>query len=174
MKKITLVFLLTAFIGVFQFAKAQNIAHLNSMELLDAMPEKKTADAQLKTLADQKKSELKKQEDDFTAKYQKLEEKYKGKSQAELEKLQPELQKIQDEIQKDQQSLMALREAAGKELEQKQEALYDPITKKAQEAVNAVAKEKGYLYVFDTSQPSLIYAAGPNIIGDVKTKLGIK
>ncbi|MGM5631547.1 OmpH family outer membrane protein [Apibacter raozihei] len=171
MKKITFVFLLTVFAGVFQLAKAQNIAHLNSIELLNLMPEKKSADDQLKTLADQKKAELKKQEDAFTAKYQKIQDEIAKKPQAEQEK---EFQKYQEEFQKDNQNLLALRETAAKELEKKQDDLYDPITKKAQNAVNDVAKAKGYLYVFDTSQPSLIYAAGPNILDEVKAKLGLK
>lgn len=88
--------------------------------------------------------------------------------------MKDQLQKYEEDFQKDQRSLAALRETAAKELEQKQEALYEPITKKAQEAINAVAKEKGYLYVFDAAQPTLLYAAGPNILNDVKSKLGLK
>lgn len=174
MKKITVALLLTAFIGVLQFAKAQNIAHINSFELLSLMPEKKAADDQLKTLTDQKKAEIKKQEDAFSAKYEKIQKDLQGKSQAELDKMKDQLQKYEEDFQKDQRSLAALRETAAKELEQKQETLYNPITKKAQEAINAVAKEKGYLYVFDAAQPTLLYAAGPNILDDVKAKLGLK
>ncbi len=174
MKKITFVFLLTAMVGVFQFAKAQNIAHINVIELLNAMPEKKTADDQLKALADQKRAELKKQEDAFTAKYQKIQDDLKTKSPSELEKMKDQIQKYQEDAQKDNESLLALRETAAKELDQKQEALYEPIMKKAQEAVNTAAKEKGYLYVFDSSQPGLVYAQGPDILNDVKAKLGLK
>ncbi|PQL95454.1 OmpH family outer membrane protein [Apibacter adventoris] len=174
MKKITLAVLLTTFISVLQFVKAQNIAHINSLELLSLMPEKKAADDQLKTLADQKKSEIKKQEEDFTAKYEKIQKDLQSKSQADLEKMKSQLQKYEEDFQKDQQSLAALRETAAKELEQKQDNLYAPITKKAQEAINAVAKEKGYIYIFDTAQPTLLYAEGPNILNDVKTKLGLK
>ncbi len=174
MKKITFAFLLTAMAGIFQFVNAQNIAHINSLELLSIMPEKKAADDQLKTLADQKKAELKKQEDAFTAKYQKIQNDLKGKSPADLEKMKDQLQKYEEDFQKDQQSLASLRETAAKELDQKQGDLYDPIMKKAQDAIDAVAKDKGYLYIFDTSQPSLLYAQGPNILTDVKAKLGLK
>ena len=174
MKKITLVFLLTACVGAFQFIKAQNVAHVNSMELLSLMPEKKTADDQLKTLADQKKAEIKKQEESFTAKYEKIQKDLQGKSQADLEKMKDQLQKYEEDFQKDQQSLAALREEAAKALDKKQADLYEPIMKKAQDAIDSVAKAKGYLYVFDTSQPSLLYAEGPNILNDVKAKLGIK
>ncbi|MDR1876747.1 MAG: OmpH family outer membrane protein [Flavobacteriaceae bacterium] len=174
MKKITGVFLLVVLVGVFQFAKAQNVAHINSMELLSLMPEKISADDQLKTLADQKRAEIRKQEESFTAKYEKIQKDLKGKSQADLDKIKDQIEKYEEDFQKDQQSLVSLREEASKALDQKQGDLYEPIMKKAQDAINAVAKEKGYLYIFDTSQPSLLYAEGPNILNDVKAKLGLK
>ncbi|MDR2122509.1 MAG: OmpH family outer membrane protein [Flavobacteriaceae bacterium] len=175
MKKITLVFLLSAFVGVSQLVKAQNrVAHINSLELLSLLPEKQSADDQLKTLKDQKVAELKKQEETFTAKYENIQKDLQGKSQEELAKMKDQIQKYEEDFQKDQQSLVALREEAGKALDEKQRDLYDPIMKKAQDAINEVAKEKGYLYILDTSQPSLLYADGPNILNDVKAKLGVK
>ncbi|TWP28751.1 OmpH family outer membrane protein [Apibacter muscae] len=178
MKKITLVVMLSAFVGIFQLAKAQTgdaskIAYINSMELLNSMPEKKAADEQLKKLADQKKEGIKKQEEALAAKYNKIQEDLSKKSQTELDSMKDQLQKYEQELQTDQQNLATLREDAANALDKKQAELYDPIMKKAQEAVDAVAKEKGYLYVFDTSQPSLIYAAGPNILASVKAKLGL-
>lgn len=47
--------------------------------------------------------------------------------------------------------------------------------KKAEDAVKAVAKEKGYAYVLDITQPGVVYFdGGINILGDVKAKLGLK
>ena len=56
-----------------------------------------------------------------------------------------ELGEIQNRIQEFQQSIQA-------ELQQQQQQLMDPIYKKAQEAVEKLAKAGGYLFVFETSQ----------------------
>ena len=66
------------------------------------------------------------------------------------------------------------QETAQKDFQQKQEDLYTPIIKKATDAVNAVAKEKGYAYVLDISKPTVVYfAGGDDLLPSVKTKLGI-
>jgi outer membrane protein len=50
-----------------------------------------------------------------------------------------------------------------------------PITEKADVAIQAVAKEKGYSYIFDANAGGIIYALPTdNILQDVKNKLGIK
>ncbi len=45
---------------------------------------------------------------------------------------------------------------------------------KADAAIKAVSKEKGYAYVFDTANPALVFFdGGEDITALVKTKLGI-
>ncbi|MDR3273389.1 MAG: OmpH family outer membrane protein [Flavobacteriaceae bacterium] len=174
MKKITLVFFLAAFLGFAQLSHAQNLAHINSLELVQAMPESTKADDVLKTLSDQKAADLKKQEEALKTKYDTFMNAYKSKSDAELQKLQNEIQTKQAELQKDAQALDDTRQAAAKELQQKQTELYEPIYKKAQDGINAVAKAKGYLYVFDSSNGALLYLGGQDILNEVKANLGIK
>ncbi len=48
-----------------------------------------------------------------------------------------------------------------------------PLRTKAQEAINAAAKENGYAYVLD-SNSILVGPPGDNILNLVKKKLGIK
>ena len=56
----------------------------------------------------------------------------------------------------------------------KRTELYQPVFKKAEDAVKVVAKEKGYSYVFDISQPGVVYFdGGDDLIVSVKAKLGI-
>ena len=79
------------------------------------------------------------------------------------------------EIQDLQKRIEEFQQKAGDDFEKKRGELYDPILKKAEDAVKAVAKEKGYAYVFDTTQPGLVYFdGGINIMAEVKTKLGLK
>ena len=64
---------------------------------------------------------------------------------------------------------------AQQDLTAKQEELYKPILAKAEVAIKAVSKEKGFAYVFDTAQQALVYFdGGEDITPLVKTKLGIK
>jgi len=49
-----------------------------------------------------------------------------------------------------------------------------PIIEKARKAIDAVATEKGYTYIFDNSSGVLLFAKdSENIAADVKAKLGL-
>ena len=59
--------------------------------------------------------------------------------------------------------------------QKKRSDLYNPIFKKAQDAIDAVAKEKGLIYVFDSSKGVIIYdGGGVDVLPDVKKKLGLQ
>ena len=62
--------------------------------------------------------------------------------------------------------------AANEDMQERKENRYAPLIEKARKAINDVAKEKGYLYVLEAS--GLLTADGPDLLDDVKTKLGIK
>jgi outer membrane protein len=62
-------------------------------------------------------------------------------------------------------------------MQTKQNALLQPIIAKAQKAVEAVAKAKGYTYVFNDTGDGSILVVKPtseDLTAQVKTKLGIK
>ncbi|MEC8739656.1 MAG: OmpH family outer membrane protein, partial [Bacteroidota bacterium] len=69
-----------------------------------------------------------------------------------------------------------LQQNAQNDLMQKQQEKMTPIFDKLKEAINAVAKEKGYDYVVDTSEGSGIIYSAPkdDIMLAVKQKLGIE
>jgi outer membrane protein len=131
----------------------QKLAVINSNDLLQSMPEMKTADA---TLAE-----------------------FQKKLQTQLEGMAAEREKKITAFTDKQKTLSeANKEAVNQELQNdykiKSEEVFNPILKKATDAVNAVAKENGYTAVWDTSQPGIIYFEGlDNILEKVKTKLGI-
>ena len=58
-------------------------------------------------------------------------------------------------------------------MQNKQGQLYQPIYKKVSDAINAVAKEKGYAYVF-TSDAWIVAPPADDILPLVAAKLGIK
>jgi len=62
-------------------------------------------------------------------------------------------------------------------VQEKQVALFTPITEKADKAISAVGKENGFIYIFDLSQGVVAYfdeSKSINIMALAKTKLGLK
>ncbi len=146
-------------------AQALKFGHINSAELLEKMPEVKAADTALqkyqKTLEDLNTK--------MVQEYQTKSKTYADKmSAAEKELKAQELSDLEGRIQ-------TFQGSAQDKLSDKKQELYSPILKKAEEAIKAVAKEKGYSYVFDTSVGAVIYAQdSDNIMALVTAKLGVK
>jgi outer membrane protein len=154
-------------VGLVGVANAQKTAHINTDKLLAEMPATKAVKAELEKLA-------KTYRDDIETMYKKLEAKYKkydaeGKSQT-LEVNQ----KRAAEIQQERAKISQAEQAAGIEMQKKRQEKTIPIVKKAEDAIKAVAAEKGYIYVFDASpgRGLLVYDKGEDIYNAVKTKLG--
>ncbi len=165
-------------VGLFLTANAvnaqQKFGHINSADLLQSMPEMKTADATFQTFAKAKQTSL----ELMGAEHQKLantyEEKRKTLSEANRVTLEKELTTLEGTIRDLEQRITAAQEKAQEELTSKRTEIYQPVFKKAEDAVKAVAKEKGFAYVFDVSQPGVVYFdGGEDLINAVKTKLGI-
>jgi outer membrane protein len=70
------------------------------------------------------------------------------------------------------QKMMTFQQQAQQMAQQKNQELLAPIQKKAVEAIQAVAKENGYTYVFVKEQ-LLVYPPAEDIINIVKKRLGI-
>ena len=146
MKKILLVAAL-AMISAAAFAQ-QKFAHVNFSELVQLMPEadqaRTTMDASSKEAAETYQAMA----DEFNAKYQQYQQKAATWTQAIRETKEKELTDIQQRIQEFNQTVQA-------ELQQQQQQLMAPIYQKAQEVIEKLAKEGGYVFVFD--QTSALY-----------------
>ncbi len=152
----------------------QKFAHINSGELLQLMPEMKSADANFQTFQKQKQTQLEQMDAERQKKINTFQEKYKTLSEANKESLGKELQGLQTEIQDMEKRIGETEQKAQEELTAKRGTLYQPILAKAEVAIKAVAKEKGYSYVFDVSQPGVVYfEGGDDLMPLVRTKLGI-
>jgi outer membrane protein len=152
----------------------QKLGHINSADLLQAMPEMKIADASFKTFATAKQSTLEKMDAERQKKIAIYTEKGKTMSEANKESVAKELQLLVTEIQDMEKRLGEAQQKSEEELQTKRTELYQPVFKKAEDAVKVVAKEKGYAYVFDISQPGVVYFdGGDDMLTAVKAKLGI-
>ncbi len=152
----------------------QKFAHLNSAQLLEVMPDVKQADAKFQTFQKQKQSEIELMQTEYQKKLAVAQEKEKTLSEANKATVGKELETMGKELQELGKRINDSGEKAKQEMAAKQDELYQPIFKKAGDAVNAVAKEKGYAYVFDVSQPGVVFFdGGDDILALVKAKLGI-
>jgi outer membrane protein len=155
------------FIGASSFVNAQNkVAHINVQELMSAMPEMKTAEAELKKLQETYGADIQSSMAELQNKYKQYESEAATKSDEENQKRSVELQEAQKNIQGAQQT-------ASEELQKKQVALLGPISDKAKAAIEKVAAAQGINYVLDSSQGSgVIVAQGTDLLPLVKKELG--
>jgi len=166
MKKIIIA---VAFLFAGLYANAQQkIGYINSQELISSMPEAKKVSADIeaykKTFTDQMASMQKE-----------LETKYKAYQDGAKTMSEPIKTVKEKELQDLQGRMGSFEQSAQEKIEGKLQELLAPVNDKAQKAIEAVAKEKGYAYIMDTSVGVIIYALpGDNIIESVKSKLGIK
>lgn len=142
--------------------------HINSTQLLSLMPETKAADSSLQKFGVSLENQLK----TMTAEYQGKISDFKSKEGSMADPIREaklkEISDLEDRIQ-------TFQESAQSSMQKKKEELYTPILKKAEEAINAVAKENKYSYIFDTGAGALLFAQeSEDVIPLVKSKLGLK
>lgn len=169
MKKLVQAVALTLLlVGSTVIAQAQKIGYLNSAALLAELPEVKKADANLTALQKQLQKQGEAMAARMQTKYQQaMEDAKSGKlTKAQEEQASKELQVMQAELGK-------FEEKMQRDLGAKREALLSPILKRVDDAIKAVAKEKGYKMVFDSSTGAIVYADGDDITAFVKVKLGM-
>lgn len=147
-------------------ASAQKYGHVNSGEILEVMPG--IDSLQIKLLAFQ--TELQTEYQNMVQEYQQKKDKFDREvgtmsssvrqlREKDLEDLANRIQVFQSNVQDD--------------LEEKQYELAKPFQDKIQNAINKVAKDHGYAYIFDT-KILLYFESGEDITPLVKKELGIK
>jgi outer membrane protein len=147
--------------------------HINSQELLSAMPETDSAQKKLEKLAKDNESALEEMTVEFNKKYEDYVQKMNDteNSMSELIRAAKEA-----ELQEMQQRIQTFQQQAERDMQQQRMVLFQPIQEKAVAAVNDVAKENGFTYIFDTGTGVIVYSApdAQDILPLVKAKLGLK
>ena len=163
------------FLGVALFvmsgmAQAQvKVAHVNTAEILDAMPEKATAGKAMEKYYGELQSQLETMAKEYQTKMQDYEANVATMSNLVKQSKEKEIIDIQNRIQQFQAN-------AEQEFESKRAELLKPILDKIQNAINSVGKEKSYTYIFDLATGAAVYVGTDAVDAtkDVKAKLGIK
>ena len=153
----------------FTAANAQKFGHVNSQEIIQAMPEFAKARADIEALTKQYEADLKQMQEEL----QKKSEAYE-KEQATLpanikQRRETELQEMYQKIQ---QSYQDNQQALAKEQNEKMQA----ITSKVLEAIKAVGQAGNYVYIMDLAAgiPYISTTLSTDVTADVKAKLGLK
>ncbi len=148
---------------------AQKFGHVNSQEIVQAMPEFTKARTDIEALTKQYEADLKSMQEEL----QKKSEAYE-KEQASLpanikERREKELQ---DMYQKIQQSYQDNQQALAKEQSERMQA----ITTKVLDAIKQVGQSGGYVYIMDLTGgiPYISTTLSTDVTSQVKAKLGLK
>lgn len=148
---------------------AQKFGYVNSQVLISQIPQVKEANANIETLQKQ----LEKQGQDMVAalqkKYQDLERK-QGQGEISPKQLELEAQNLkQEEVQ-----IGKFQQESQQKIYEKSESLLKPIREKIQKAIDDVAAENNYQYIFDQAVGIILYAdSSTDITEKVKAKIGM-
>lgn len=168
MKQMKSLFIAVALIfGVSQYSNAQKIAHINVQELMENHPELPKAQKQLETIAEAYDKDYRGLVTEFNTKKDKYIAEEATVSEASNQERAMELQNMQKSIQDFAANAQRL-------LAEKEEELKTPIVDSVRNAIQKVARAKGYEFVLDsTSGSGVLLADGPDLLKDVKKELGI-
>ena len=146
---------------------AQKYGYVNSAAILAELPQVKQMRSNLESYG----SVLQKKGQQLLTDYQTKEQEAIQKQEAgQLSPL--EQQTILEELQNKQQEIMAFEQEMQQKMLEKEQELLQPILDQVTDAINSVAKENGYTFVFDASSGAILYADETSDLTEkVKAKL---
>ena len=151
---------------------AQKFAHFDYNAILSAMPEAKTAQTELETIYKKYQSDMENMQKELQTKAEKYQKEDTDATPANIrERHQQELQDMYQRLQQAQQD-------NSENMQKEQAKKMQPIMTKVFNAVDAVAKENGYVYIIDktASQQAGIFineSASNDATSAIMKKLGI-
>ncbi len=172
MNKITKVLFLVAalfFMNGFVSAQTLKIAHVNTSEIMNDMPDRPKAEKDLETYYNELQEQLRVMYAEYSSKLQDYQNNAETMSNLVKQSKEKELVDLESRI-------SAFQANAENEFDAKRAELLQPLLEKIQNAINAVGKEKGYTYIIDLATGTAVYVGTDaiDITKDVKAKLGIK
>ncbi len=146
----------------------QKIGHINSNDLLLAMPERNTIETEIRAYATQLENQLLAMQKELETKYQEF--------QASQETMSEAIRSVKLQEMNDLETrLKDFQATAQEDLTKKEKELSDPLVNKAKAAIEKVAKENGYTYILDSGVGIILYMEdSDDITGLVKKELGLE
>jgi outer membrane protein len=166
--KITLLMLVVALSTSAIAQKGIKVGHINSNDLLTAMPERTAVQKDLEDYANQLKITLDAMRKEYETKVAEFQSKQDVMTDIIKNNKIKEITDLEKRIGEFQQTAEA-------DLQKKEQELLQPIIDKAKNAINDVAKDGGYTYILDSSVGVILYSVeGDDILPAVKKKLGVE
>ena len=148
--------------------KSAKIGHINSNDLLSAMPERTAIQKELEDHANQLRATLEAMRKEYETKVNEFQTKQDVMTDVIKQSKVKEITDLEARITEFQQTAEA-------DLQKKEQDLLQPVIDKAKEAINTVAKEEGYTYILDSSVGVVLYSVETDdILPAVKKKLAIE
>jgi len=170
MKRFTAIAALLIFVVAAGNSQNLKFGHINSDELIQAMPEFDSAQAKLEKFRKELVNALELMTVELNNKNDAYQKEAKNLTDIVKQTKEQELIDLNKRIQDFQQN-------AQEQLQNKQVELFQPIYNKVNKAIQDVGKENGFLYVFDVAKGSLVYfdeTKSTNVMPLAKAKLGLK
>ena len=165
MKKLLFMILMLTPIAVM----AQKFGHVNTQDIIQAMPEYTKAKNEIDALQKQYEADLKSMQDEL----QKKSQDYEANEKTLPDNIKQRRQQEQQEMyQKTQQSYQDNQQALAKASQEKMSA----ITAKVVDAIKQVGDAGGYVYIMELNGgiPYISNTLSTDVTAQVKTKLGLK
>lgn len=165
------ILLIAAFAVAAFTANAQKFAHYDYATVVQALPDYKTATTELEATGKQYQTDLEEMQKEIQTRIEKYQNEVNDQTPQNIR------QRKEQEIMDLQQRFQQAQEENAKVFQELQQTKMQPIITKVSEAVAAVAKEGGYVYIFDKSQSGPQFyineALSEDVTAKVRTKLGI-
>jgi outer membrane protein len=154
--------------GPVVLAQSMKFGHIHSQQLLSIMPEREAAQKTLQREAQKLGEELESLNVEYNNKLQNYMAAQDTLSNVVRQLRERELRELMTRIQE-------FQEGAQQDLQQREMELVQPIFEKIEKTISEVARERGYIYVFDLDANSVLYFSdeSEDVLPFVKEKLGI-
>ena len=165
-KKLTLIMLCALPLGLFAQEK---LGHIKSKEIISIMPEIPEIEKKVDALGKQWEGEIVKMRQEYDNKIKEFQQKQDSMPDGIKQMRMSEIQEIE-------QKITTFQQTAYSDLQKKQQEMVTPVIDKVRKAINDVAAENNYTYIFDLSAQSIIYQSpkSNDITVQVKKKLALK
>jgi len=164
--KLFVVLLVAGFSLNAQSQTTTKIGHVDFQELLAVMPGQDSINQALEAFIAGLESQVQAMQSELEAKYADYQANQATMSEIIRQTKEKEIMDLQ-------QRMEAFNQQAQIEVQNKQVELSEPLLRKAQAAIEAVAKENGFTYIINGNEQILLYKSGTDILPMVKKKLGL-
>lgn len=149
-------------------AQAPKLGHIDRAAMVNSLPAHDSAEAIMRGFVERLQGRLEAMKAEFDSRLARYEAE-RGTMTATMREMEErELTEMRDR-------LVAADERAENDADKQQEELLAPLLKRVDDAIKAVADEKGFTYIFDTNVGVLLYTdKGEDITPLVRAKLGLK